>query len=111
MKLTKTQQELMDEAKERIDTARKYKNFEDYFNNEEAHRFNKLYNTPEKFRTNAPSGWKRFEQRWKREKQAVIDIRCNSKTMKKLESLGLIQIIYDSTGDCQGLDTIKVLNY
>ena len=42
-----------------------------------------------------------------------IDYLCHasSATIRKLEKLGLIEVIYDSAGEAYGFDTIKVLNY
>lgn len=42
-----------------------------------------------------------------------IDYLCHasSKTIAKLESLGLIEIIKDSNGEYYGLDVIRILNY
>jgi hypothetical protein len=42
-----------------------------------------------------------------------IDFLCHasSATIKKLEKLGLIEIVYDSNGEFYGCDHIKVLNY
>lgn len=39
----------------------------------------------------------------------VADV--NSRTLVKLEQLGLIKIVYDSKGTHSGIDTITLLNY
>lgn len=49
---------------------------------------------------------------WEKAKSGFVHIcRVNSRTLYKLEELGLIEILYDSKGSFIGLDDIKVLNY
>ena len=48
---------------------------------------------------------------WEEHRNGIVLTHCNTKTLQKLESYGLIEIIYDSTGEDFGIDTIKVLNY
>lgn len=36
---------------------------------------------------------------------------CNSRTLYKLQEMGLIEILRDSTGDHFGIDEVKILNY
>ena len=45
-------------------------------------------------------------------KRCIVLCSCvNSRSLQKLESLALIKIMYDSSGESVGIDTIKVLNY
>jgi len=115
-KLSKAQQEVLDIAKERIDFARTH-NFYDWFR-----QYNRTCrnHTDEEVRKEiderTANGWignwewetTRYE--WNRN---GIDYLCHasSATIKKLESLGLIEIIKDSNGEYYGFDQIKVLNY
>ena len=97
--LSKTQIEVLDFAKKQIDKARNndfetwcgrnYKYLDEY----EGYR-EKLENTYE----NALNG--------------IVSVNCNSRTIRKLEKDGYIEIIYDSANaKGLGFDFIKVLNY
>lgn len=114
MKLSKAQQEVMDKAKARIDFARTH-SFCDWWRSgasyyhrnktdEEVYAYlegREYFNTEEEM--------KRYEMN-----RNGIDYLCHasSASIRKLESLGLIEIIKDSCGDKRyGFDTIKILNY
>ena len=54
----------------------------------------------------------KLEKLYNEERNGIVSsIRCNSRTLVKLEELGLIEIIYDSNGECYGCDKAKLLNY
>ena len=119
MKLSKAQETVLIEAKEEIDFARNHtfyewviKHFSNWFN-ESA--------TPEeiekKFIYFEEMGYKCTKER-ELEKYEMnrsgIDYLCHasSATIRKLENLGLIEIIHDSCGvKYYGFDVIKILNY
>ena len=102
MKLTTAQQNVLDKAKSEIDLARTL----DY---------------PEWFKTTQK--WVREDRvdkliceghlkaNWEAKRRGEVITHCNSKTLKKLEEYGLIEIIEDSNGESFGLDVVKVLNY
>lgn len=118
MKLSKAQQEVMDTAKERIDYARTH-SFCDWFRNGMGYYYKgmtdtEVYEAIERLTKESNWGYsldyemKRYEMN-----RNGIDFLCHasSATIKKLEKLGLIEIVYDSNGEFYGFDHIKVLNY
>lgn len=52
-----------------------------------------------------------WHKRYEEERNGHVLATCNSRTLAKLEQMGLIEIIYDSKGTSYGIDHIKVLNY
>lgn len=98
MKLSKAQMKVIEWMKYRIDDAR---------NND--------------IKTWAGGNWdyihhpgylEKLEKLYEEERNGIVgSIRCNSKTLTKLEELGLIEIIYDSNGEHDGVDKAKLLNY
>lgn len=111
-KLTITQQKVLDRAKIDIDTARKYISYEEYFLVEEAKNYNSNYNTPEKYKAMDNERWNLLKGYWERQIIGITLTHCDSRTIKKLEKLNLIKIIYNSSYQGgAGIDTIKVLNY
>jgi len=111
MKLSAAQEKILTQAKKEIDEARSYETFEDYFLNEYAPHMNGDYDTPEKYKTRDYNGYKYYEKYWTDLKNAIVLTHCNSRSLKKLESLGLIEIIEDSTNQNYGIDVVKILNY
>jgi len=118
MKLSKAQQEVIDYAKNRIDYAREH-SFCDWFrkgygksvaslNDAEVYEYiNKKHS--EGWHMSIESETENYEMN-----RNGIDYLCHasSATIRKLEKLGLIEIIEDSCGaKCYGFDTIKLLNY
>jgi hypothetical protein len=93
VKLSKAQQKVLDEAKAEIARARRYETYEEYFMAEEASRFNNAYNTPEKFWAKDPEKWRWYEQYWKDQTQGIVRIYAKVETTKKLEALGLVEIL------------------
>lgn len=102
MKLSKTQEKVLNELKETIRIFNKYNSFEDFFINSNreqgqlttASSCNNLYNTPEKYKN-------RNLQEWKELEKAFYECRDNhrllayakTETLKKLETLGFIKIL------------------
>lgn len=124
MKLTKAQTELLNRMTAKIDFARTHTLTEwaqkrKGYTEEKIDRMIKsseLYRkTPEEMRTiiaNEISNYaEAYADYYNEERNAIINVTCNSKPLKKLEEYGLIEILYDSTGTGFGLDTVKVLNY
>ena len=102
MKLSKAQERDLNRAKEKIDKARKYSNFDDYYINELNGTVNdRSYDFHKKSWENAING-------------IVILHHSTKPTLLKLETLGLIKILnFDNwrNGNVGVLDTIQVLNY
>jgi hypothetical protein len=98
-KLTSAQARVIEEAKKDIDRARSL-DFKDWcgdrynFIMSDAYSLN-LYTD---FFNKAKAG-------------TVLTQDVNSRTLAKLEELGLIKIVYDSKGTHSGIDTITLLNY
>ena len=103
MKLSKAQEAVLNHAKEEIDFARTHTLEEWYIKSYRADRLD----------LDSMDEWSRnytittYEKR----KNGIALSMCNSRTLKKLEDLGLIEILYDSNGTHYGVDEIRVLNY
>lgn len=123
MKLSKAQAQILEYAHKVIDEARDME-YPDWLYSK-----NHYYQIP-KWMTDETSPYynpegaefrrKQFEEAvareemkdyWQAYRDGKVLTHCNSKTLVKLESLGLIEIIYDSNGEYYGLDWIRVLNY
>ena len=91
MKLSKAQQKVMDEARKEIDYA----------------RTNTLYEWAGALKSVAED----YREYYENNRNGIVLTRCNSKTLEKLEKLGLIEILYDSKNKKDGIDHVKVLNY
>ena len=111
MKLSKAQEKVLSGAKMDIDKARACETFEEYFNKHLGPRMNHLYDTPDKYMARDMKNWNRMRKYWEMDKEGIVLTHCSSKTIEKLEKLGLIEILYDSNGEYWGMDRIKVLNY
>lgn len=117
MKLSKAQITVLEDAKARIDFARShdfydwYRNgyswYENKSNEEIDARLKKLDETDHKI---GGTEYELTRYEWNRN---GIDYLCHasSKTIIKLEELGLIEIIKDSNGEYYGFDQIRILNY
>ena len=108
----------MEEAKARINYARTH-SFCDWWRKNDGYWKNKELSDEqvyEHIKELQRRGWKvsveYYEKRYEMNRNG-IDYLCHasSATIKKLESLGLIEIIYDSNGESWGFDRIRVLNY
>ena len=124
MKLTKAQDKIMTEAKSKIDFARthtlrewaqKATGYTDEVIERMVSHSEDYRSTPEKMRASLEDRISHYADEYRdsyyRDREGSVLIHCNSKSLKKLEEYGLIEIIYDSTGSSFGIDTIKVLNY
>ena len=95
-KLSAAQEKVLRDAKANIDKARN-QTFEEWL--------------PMPMDRYSPEKLEWWKDQYERERSGIALAYCNTKTIKKLESLGLIEIVYDSTGETFGLDEIKVLGY
>jgi len=111
IKLSPVQQLVINKAKASIDKARKYKTYEEYFINERSKNNNASFNTPEKYKAKDIEMWNQFVEGWEETKKSIVSTNCNTKTILKLESLGLIKIVYNSNNQTLGYDKIEILNY
>ena len=100
-KLSKAQQKVMDEAKRDIDEARKM-DYPEWLASHSSIRESSLAKC-------IAEGY--LKESWEEHRNGIVLTHCNSKTLIKLEELGLIEIIEDSKGRSYGIDTVKVLNY
>lgn len=104
MKLSNAQEKVMMKAKKDIDMARSME-YAEWL--KETHSF---YQTHEDAYQKAMSeGY--LKEYWEDGRKGIVLASCNSRTLAKLEEMGLIEIVYDSNGETFGIDTIKVLNY
>ena len=110
MKLSKAQQKTIDNAKTTIDKARKYNTYEEYFINEESTHWNNQFNTPEKFKEQNITQWNSMINYWNMYRESIVLTCSKTETLKKLESLGLIEII-DIDNRNSRIDKVKILNY
>lgn len=112
MKLSKAQQRVMDYAKTSIDKARSFADFETYFDEVHAKHFNGMYNSAEKLKARDRKSFEWWRKLWEAEKDAIVLTgNVNSRTLYKLQELGLIEIIDDGKNRSSGIDRIKVINY
>lgn len=122
-KLSKAQQTVMDDAKRKIDFARTHtlrewaatKRYPTGYNHI-TDRWNSYgWSTKEEAVQSCENDITRYGENYgkyyENEKSGIVLATCNSRTLVKLEQMGLIEIIYDSNGTHFGIDTIKVLNY
>lgn len=117
MKLSKAQQEVLNEAKARIDYARKH-DFYDWYRNGYSWFRDKSNEAIDEWlakndATEHKIGGTEYATKHYEMNKAGIDYLCHasSLTIRKLESLGLIEIIKDSAGEYYGFDVIKIVNY
>lgn len=120
MKLTKTQQELFDKAKRTIDVFRKYKTYEEFFDNS---KYEQGYmstgaNLNSAYRTSELAKQRYTKEEWEENRlnfekcknEGILLINSKTESIEKLEKLGLIKIIKKATWS-KGSDLIQVLNY
>lgn len=105
MKLTAAQEKVLIEARAKIDAARKY-DYAEWFRRTQAKYYREDY-------IEKAISENYLKKNWEAEKQGLVLTHCNSRTLEKLQMLGLIEILYDSKydGHSYGIDTIKILNY
>ena len=101
MKMTKEQERVMKYAKLSIDQARTM-TYDEW-----------LLKVQDINASTNPELAQALLKHYENDKKAIVSTHCNSKTLEKLQALGLIEIIHDSKNDktSYGIDKIKVLNY
>ncbi len=115
MKLSKAQAAVMEKAKKDIDEARNL-DYSEWLRETESY-FQVPFWADEETTKLVNQRWQKavndkyLYEYWEAKRNAVVLTHCNTKTLQKLEKLGLIEILEDSTGECYGIDTVKVLNY
>ena len=105
MKLSKAQEDILANAKRKIDEARAYDTFEEYKG--ETDHYCKRMGGAEFVRNNIEY-FEFYRKYWENARQGMPLVTANSRTIKALEKLGLIEIVSDG-GSFP--DTIKVINY
>lgn len=117
-KLSKAQQEVMDHAKKAIDFARTHDFYDWYRKGSGYWKIKEMTDEEidaylEDHKKRGYVGTKEYEMKHYQWNKDGIDYLCHasSLTIRKLEKLGLIEILEDSKGEYYGFDTIKVLNY
>lgn len=121
MKLSKAQAEVMEQAKKDIDYARSH-DFLHWISKAHGYDLDVDWDShPNKHLTNArvladaeeyvrkDTGW--WRNRYEAERAGEVLTHCNSKTLAKLEQMGLVEIVFDSKGTSYGIDHVRVLNY
>lgn len=123
MKLSKAQQKVIDDAKKDIDFARTHSlrewaakrcrrsetdriitNYSLYGYRTREEALKAMNEEIDKFIN-------KYSESYENNKNGIVFTYCNSRTLAKLQKLGLIEILYDSEGEHFGIDTIKILNY
>lgn len=110
MKLTKAQEEILNYAKKDIDLARSFNTYEEYEYNRN-HYWQGRYTLEEArelIKENDLENNKFFSKLYEERKRGNAIVTANTRTIKKLEELGLIEII-DEGGSYP--DMIKVIGY
>ena len=115
MKLSKAQSQVMEHLKEQIDEARNLEYPEwlkantSYFNAPKWADDEQKKAIEMRFQNAVAEGYQK--DWWEKHRDGIALVECNTRTLRKLEGFGLIEIIRDSTGEVGGIDIVKVLNY
>lgn len=111
IKLSAAQQKVMDKAYKDIQAARECATVEEWFIKYIASIYNSDYNTPEKQKEKNINRWNNvIVKAYNDRRQGIVLTHCSSKTLEKLEKLGLIKICHDSKGEHYGIDEIQILD-
>ena len=98
----------MQQAAREIAIARKYETYEEYFTEVQSKHGSYLYGS-EQYKAQDIALWNRMKKYWENEKKGIVLTHAASATLRKLESLGLIEIIFDSAGQHYGIDSIRII--
>lgn len=117
MKISKTQAEILEKAKNTIEILRKYKNFTDFFDNSRneqitfstAASYNCAWNSSELWRAKDPKRWAEMEKDYiDAVNEQIIIVAAKTESVHALERAGLIKILEEAK--CNGgYETIKIL--
>ena len=121
MKLSKAQAQVMEKAKEDIDYARTH-DFLHWYARATGHELETDWDAhPNPILSNesvmkeaierANEAGEYWHRSYEKRKEGIALTMCNSRTLAKLEEMGLIEILRDSKGQTYGVDEVKVLNY
>lgn len=108
MKLTAAQTKILETAKKEIDLARAL-DYPDWLKATNHFYAGTTEYQKKCFREAVEKG--EYKNYWEAERAGIVLAHCNSRSLKKLAEAGLVEIIYDSTGEYFGIDTIKIINY
>lgn len=108
MELSKTQQRVIDGLRKIIDEARSYETAEDYF--DATNNNNTLWNTAEKVKSRDMKMWETEVTWWNRKRDGIYLIGEKTETVRKLEALGLIEVI-EWPKRKGGYELVRLLNY
>lgn len=118
MKITKTQAQILEEAKHTIAVLREYKDFSDFFDNCEwgrqmtfsvAKSCNNAWNSAEKWKMKNPKEWARMENDYyDAVNEQIIIVFAKTESINALEKAGLIKII-EAAQYRGGAEKIKIL--
>ena len=110
--LSKAQSEVLEGIKRDIAKARTVNSYDEYWEKYESGanylKYRGIY-TVEDYKARYPEDYKRWSNRWRREYEGKALTHCNSRTLRKLEDLGYIEIIEDSTGEYFGIDVVRLI--
>ena len=104
MKLSKAQQNIIDKAKANIDKARSM-DYQEWLL--EKHPVYRTFDDEYRIAISQEKEKEHYEN----ERNGIVEITCNSRSLAKLKEMGIIEIIRDSKGKSYGIDIIKILNY
>lgn len=117
MKLSKAQENVMNDLNRTLAVVDKYDTFEDFFSNsnrEQSHfttafDCNGDYDSVEKYESRDPKRFERMRKSFYEAKnERILIAYAKTETIKKLESLGLIEIVKEAEYS-RGAETVKVL--
>jgi len=115
MKLTKAQEKVITKAKADIDRARTL-SYPEWIKTQNSYFVTREEDPEETKQIINAALQKAIDEKylydyWENGRKGVVCMHCNTRTLKKLEEYGIIEIIEDSTGQSFGIDVIKLLNY
>lgn len=108
-KLSPTQETILESIRRQVNQARSYTTYEDYFLAVEAPHYNCDFNTPEKYQAQDPKGWAYRKKHWEGLLEGKALTHCSGPTLYKLEKLGYIKILKDTTKTKDTIDTVQLI--
>lgn len=105
-KLSTTQETVLENIRRQVREARSYTTYEDYFLAVKAPHYNC---TPEKYQAQNPEIWAYMKKHWEGLLEGKALTRCSGPTLYKLEELGYIKILKDTTKTKYTMDTVQLI--